>query len=105
MPSKGGAGPLSGLWMGTAVFSALGAKTFGGFVKSYLMYAVVLVAGLMVVAWVLSRLGLRMERFSVADIQCQPGETPTSSCGGERGCMKPSGNCYKLVSSGDAPPA
>ena len=100
MPAKGGSGPLAGLWMGTAVFSALNAKSFGGFVKSYLGYALVIIAVGVVLLWVIRKSGFMTEKFSVNEIQCQPGEQPTSNCYGEKGCTKPSGSCYKLLSSG-----
>ena len=93
--AKGGSGPISGLWLGTAVFSALKAKDFGGFVKSYVWYALLIALGLVVLVWLMKQFGV--ERFT--DIQCQPGETPTSDCYGERGCTRPSGNCYKLLSA------
>jgi hypothetical protein len=97
-PKKGG-GLFAGLWTGTAVFAAMKARNFTGFVKSYLMYGIILMIGLAVVVYVAQALGLRVERFSVGDIQCQPGETPTDDCNGERGCRKSSGNCYKLLTT------
>ena len=98
-PKKGG-NIVSGLWTGTAVFAAMKARSFGGFVKSYLWYGIILLLGIAVVVYVAQALGLvRIERFSVGDIQCQPGETPTDDCQGERGCKKPSGNCYKLLTT------
>lgn len=93
---------MAGLWMGTAVFSALKAKDFGGFVKSYVWYALLVLVGLVAVAWVLRKVGLLTEKFSVEDIQCQRGETP-GTCSGEKGCILPSGNCYKLLTTQTAP--
>ncbi len=93
---------MAGLWMGTAVFSALKAKDFGGFVKSYVWYALLILVVLVAAGWVLGKLGL-MERFSVDEIQCQRGETPTSNCYGEKGCQLPSGACYKLLNTATGP--
>jgi hypothetical protein len=94
---------MAGLWMGTAVFSALKAKDFGGFVKSYLLYALLIIVVLMGAAWVLRKSGLLTEKFSVDEIQCQRGETPTANCYGEKGCTKPSGACYKLLNTATGP--
>jgi hypothetical protein len=96
---------MAGLWTGTAVFAANKSRTFGGFLKTFLTYAVVLVVGIMVIRWALRMLGLQGREGMVADIQCQAGETATNDCYGERGCMKPSGNCYKLNSPSGGPPA
>ena len=105
MPKKGGSGIVEGLWAGTAVFAATKARNFQGFITSFVMYAVVLIVLIAVVGWVLSSLGiqLREKMMDVGTIQCQAGETPTDNCYGEKGCTKPSGNCYKLLSSGAAP--
>ena len=106
MAKKGGAGIVEGLWAGTAFFAASNARTFMGFVTSFLVYAVVLIVLLAAGAWVLSSVGFQWkEKFSVAQIQCQAGETPTDNCYGERGCTKPSGNCYKLLSTQDGAPS
>ncbi len=93
---------MAGLWMGTAVFSALKAKDFGGFVKSYVWYALLIVVTLMAAVWVLRKAGLLSERFTVEQIRCQRGETP-GACAGEKGCLLPSGGCYKLLNSATAP--
>ena len=91
---KGGSGIVEGLWAGTAVFAAVKARTFGSFLQSFLMYAVVLIVLIAAAGWVLKAVGIQWkEKFSVAEIQCQAGETPTDNCYGERGCTKPSGNC------------
>jgi hypothetical protein len=94
---------MAGLWMGTAVFSALKAKDFGGFVKSYVWYALLILVVLMAATWVLRKSGLFTEKFSVEEIQCQRGETPTDNCYGEKGCTKPSGACYKLLNTATGP--
>lgn len=100
MTKKVGGGIVEGLWTGTAVFAALKARTFTNFVTSFLMFAVILIVGMALLAWVLDAVGVRWrERFSVSQIQCQPGEQPTDNCYGEKGCTKPSGNCYKLLSA------
>lgn len=96
---------MAGLWMGTAVFSALKAKDFGGFVKSYVWYALLILVVLMAAAWVLRKSGLLRESFSVDEIKCQRGETPTNDCYGEKGCALPSGSCYKLLNAPTAPAA
>ena len=98
--TKGGAiGVVEGLWAGTAIFAATKAKTFAGFVTSFVLYAVVLMVVIAVVVWVLKALGIqiREKMTDVGAIQCQVGETETPDCYGERGCVKPSGNCYKLL--------
>ena len=103
---KGGSGIVEGLWAGTAFFAAIKARTFTGFIASFLMYAIVLIVFLAVAAWLLNTLGFQWkEKFTVAEIQCQAGETPTDNCYGEKGCTKPSGNCYKLLSTQDGAPS
>ena len=105
-PKKGGAGITEALWAGTAVFAATKAKTYTGFITSVVIYGIVLMIVLAASAWLLKTLGIRInEKFSVAEIKCQPGETPTNDCYGEEGCMKPSGNCYKLLSTQTGPSA
>jgi hypothetical protein len=106
-PKKGGSGIVEGLWAGTAVFAATKAKTFAGFITSFLVYAVVLMAVLAVGVMVLKALGIqwREKMTDIGAIQCQAGETETPDCYGERGCTKPSGNCYKLNSPSGGPPA
>lgn len=96
---KGGSlGVVEGLWAGTAFFAARKAKTYGDFLSSFLMYAVILVVLITVVVWLMKAVGLqwREKMTDIGAIQCQAGETETSDCYGERGCRKPSGNCYKL---------
>ena len=98
---KGGAiGVVEGLWAGTAIFAATKAKTYAGFITSFLVYAVVLMVFIAVAVWVLKSLGIqwREKMTDIGAIQCQAGETETADCYGERGCTKPSGNCYKLNS-------
>lgn len=104
--TKGGAGIVEGLWAGTAVFAATKARNFQGFITSFLMYSVVLIVLIAVAGWVLNALGIQWrEKFSVAEIQCQAGETPTDNCYGEKGCLKPSGACYKLLTPATSAPA
>ena len=98
-PKKGGAGIVEALWAGTAVFAATKAKTYSAFVTSVVIYGVILMAVLAAAAWLAKVVGIQWrEKFSVSQIQCQAGETPTNDCYGEQGCMMPSGNCYKLLS-------
>lgn len=105
-PKKGGAGITEALWAGTAIFAAVKARTYTGMITSVVLYSIVLMAVLAAGAWLLKLVGLQArERFSVAEIQCQPGESPTSDCYGEQGCTKPSGACYKLLSTQDGVPA
>jgi hypothetical protein len=107
MVKKGGSvGIVEALWAGTAVFAATKARSYSGFVTSVVVYGLILIVVLAAASWVMKTIGLRpLEKFSVAEIQCQAGETPTSDCGGEQGCVKPSGNCYKLLSTQTAEPA
>jgi hypothetical protein len=93
MAGKKGGGLIEGLWTGTAFFAASNAKTFSGFVGNFIVYALVLIVGFMVVAWVL-RLVTGREFFSVASIQCPSGSSP-GKCPGTNteGCVTPSGNC------------
>jgi hypothetical protein len=97
MALKKGGGLMAGLWTGTAVFAANKARTFTGFLTNFFGYSLVLIVGLFVVMWLLKILGIRGRESMTVDIQCQAGETPTNDCYGERGCMKSSGNCYKLL--------
>jgi hypothetical protein len=60
--AKGG-GLAEALWSGTAVYAAVNAKSYKGFLKSFAMYAVVLIVILVVIGLILQALGLRMERF------------------------------------------
>jgi hypothetical protein len=98
MPSKKGGGIVEGLWAGTGFFAAMNSRTYAGFLATFAVYAVALIAAMLVLGWVV-RMVTGMERFSVAEIQCQAGETPTDNCYGEKGCAKPSGACYKLLST------
>jgi len=104
---KGGAvGIVEALWAGTAVFAATKAKSYSGFITSVVIYGLVLIVVLAAASWVMKTIGLKpLEKFSVAEIQCQAGETPTSDCYGEQGCTKPSGACYKLLSTQNGAPA
>jgi hypothetical protein len=106
-PKKGGSGIVEGLWAGTAVFAATKARTFSGFLQSFVIYAIVLMVLIAVAAWVAKAVGLelREKMTDIGAIQCQAGETETADCYGEKGCMKPSGNCYKLNSPSGGPPA
>jgi hypothetical protein len=98
-PKKGGS-LMEGLWIGTGVFAASKSRTFADFLSKYALYAVVLLVVLAVLAWLAKAVGLqwREKMTDIGAIQCQPGETETPDCYGERGCTKPSGNCYKLNS-------
>jgi hypothetical protein len=105
---KGGSiGVVEGLWAGTAFFAATKAKTYTGFLTSFVVYAVVLMVVLAVGVWLMKTAGLqwREKMTDIGAIQCQAGETETGDCYGERGCMKPSGNCYKLNSPSGGPKA
>jgi hypothetical protein len=96
---KGGSGIVEALWAGTAVFAATKARTYTGFITSTVIYGIVLMIVLAVATWLMKAIGIQAkEKFTVDEIQCQQGETPTDDCYGEKGCLKPSGNCYKLLS-------
>ena len=101
MPSKKGGGLIEGLWTGTALFAAMNSRTYTGFLYSFLMYALFLVVAAMLLG-LLMKLVTGREFFTVEEIKCQPGETPTDNCYGEKGCTRPSGNCYKLLSTNAA---
>lgn len=101
---KGGAGVVEALWAGTAVFAATKAKSYSGFITSVVIYGVVLMIVLAAATWVMKSLGIQaLEKFTVEDIKCQAGETATPDCYGEKGCLKPSGACYKLLSTQQGP--
>ncbi len=68
MPEKGGkqngSGVFEGLWTGTAIFAALKARNFTGFLKSYAWYALILIVGLGVAFFIAKSLGLvSIEKF------------------------------------------
>jgi hypothetical protein len=101
---KGGAGIVEALWAGTAVFAATKAKSYTGFITSVVIYGLVLMVVLAAASWLMKSLGFQpLEKFSVAEIQCQAGESPTNDCYGEKGCTKPSGACYKLLNTSTGP--
>lgn len=89
-----GGGLMEGLWAGTAFFAASNAKTYTDFLGKFFMYSLVLIIGFMLIAWVL-RTVMGKEMFSVSQIQCPPGSSPTDKCPGTGtpGCLHPSGNC------------
>ena len=89
---------MAGLWAGTGFFAALNSTTYWSFLTKFAVYALFLILVMMLLGW-LVRVVTGREFFTVAQIGCQAGETPTDDCSGERGCTKPSGNCYKLLSS------
>lgn len=89
---------MAGLWAGTGFFAALNSTTYAGFLTKFALYAVFLIIVVMVLGWLVRTVTGR-EFFAVSEIGCQAGETPTNNCYGEKGCTKPSGNCYKLLSS------
>ena len=81
------------------MFAAVKAKSYSGLVTSIVIYGAILMVVLAAAAWVLKTVGLQArEKFTVDEIKCQAGETPTTDCYGEQGCVMPSGNCYKLLS-------
>jgi hypothetical protein len=95
MPGKKGGGFMEGLWAGTAFFAASHSKTFAGFIGKYMIYALVLVVGFMILGLIFQTLMGRNEKFSVSEIKCPKGSTPTEKCPGTTtpGCLHPSGNC------------
>ena len=61
------------------MFAATKSRTFSSFITSFILYAIVLMIFLAILSWVLKTIGLRpLEKFSVNEIQCQAGETPTN---------------------------
>jgi hypothetical protein len=106
-PKGGAVGIIEALWAGTAVFAATKAKTYTGFITSTVIYGVILMIVLAIGAWLMKAIGIQAkEKFTVDEIKCQAGETPTDNCYGEQGCVMPSGNCYKLLSrQNGSPPA
>jgi hypothetical protein len=92
--SKKGGGFVEALWSGTAVFAAVNSPTFLSFLSKFLMYSVVLIVGMVVIAWAFGAITGR-EMFSVGQIQCPRGSSPTEKCPGTGtpGCLHPSGNC------------
>lgn len=105
-PKKGGS-LIEGLWVGTGLFAASKARTFTDFLTKYAMYAVIVLVVIALLGWVAKAVGLQLREkmTDIGAIQCQPGETETPDCYGERGCTKPSGNCYKLNSPSGGPAA
>lgn len=99
--SKKGGSIMAGLWAGTGLFAALNSSTYVSFLTKFAVYALFLILVLMVLGWLIRAVTGR-EFFAVAEIGCQAGETPTDNCYGEKGCTKPSGNCYKLLSTATA---
>lgn len=91
MAGKKGGSIMAGLWTGTAFYAASHAKTFGGFISSFIMYALVIVVSIAVLMWVLAQIGLiPREKFSVAEIPCPQGSSAETR-NGERVCVTPTG--------------
>jgi hypothetical protein len=89
MPGKkGGAGIVEGLWTGTAVFAAVRSKTFGNFLTSFLVYAVVLILFIAAGTWVLKTLGFQMREkmTDIGALPCPPGQSEGMNSSGERVC-------------------
>lgn len=86
---------MEGLWAGTAVFAASNSTTFAGFLGKFMVYALVLVVIFMILGMLMQTFSGRKEKFSVSDIKCPQGSTPTERCPGTNtpGCIHPSGNC------------
>ena len=86
---------MEGLWAGTAVFAASNSATFAGFLGKYMVYALILVVIFMILGMLMQTFSGRKEKFSVSDIKCPQGSTPTEKCPGTNtpGCVHPSGNC------------
>jgi hypothetical protein len=99
MTKKGGS-IVEGLWVGTAFFAAKNARTFSGFLGTFLMYSVLLVIGFMAFAWVIGTVTGR-EMFTMTEIKCEKGSTRVDKCPGTEtpGCLLPSGNCTASLSS------
>lgn len=86
---------MEGLWAGTAVFAAANSTTYAGFLGKFMVYALVLVVAFMILGLILQTITGKKENFSVTDIKCPQGSTPTEKCPGTNtpGCVHPSGNC------------
>ncbi len=86
---------MEGLWAGTAVFAASNSTTFAGFLGKFMVYALVLVVIFMILGMLIQTFSGPKEKFSVSDIKCPQGSTPTERCPGTNtpGCVHPSGNC------------
>ena len=86
---------MEGLWAGTAVFAASNSATFAGFLGKFMVYSLVLVVIFMILGMLMQTFSGRKEKFSVSDIKCPQGSTPTEKCPGTNtpGCVHPSGNC------------
>jgi hypothetical protein len=95
MPSKKGGGFMEGLWAGTAVFAASNSTTYAGFIGKFLIYSLVLVVAFMIIGMIVQTFMGPKEKFSVSEIKCPEGSTPTEKCPGTNtpGCLHPSGNC------------
>lgn len=85
---KGGAGIIEGLWAGTAFFAATKARSFTGFVTSFLIYAVALIVLIAVGTWVLKMVGvqLREKMTDIGALPCPPGQSEGTNDAGERVC-------------------
>jgi hypothetical protein len=97
MPNKkGGAGIIEGLWTGTAVFAALKSRTFGNFLSSFLVYAVILILFIAAGTWVLKTLGIQMREkmTDIGALPCPPGQSEGTNEAGERVCRAASGATY-----------
>jgi hypothetical protein len=60
-----------------------------------MVYALVLVVIFMILGMLMQTFGGPKEKFSVSEIKCPKGSTPTEKCPGTNtpGCVHPSGNC------------
>lgn len=87
-PKKGGSGIIEGLWAGTAVFAATKARTFTGFLTSFLVYAVILIILIVTVTWALKSLGIQMREkmTDIGALPCPPGQSEGMNEAGERVC-------------------
>lgn len=93
MPAKkGGSGIVEGLWAGTAVFAAVKARTFAGFLQSFLMYAVILIVLIAAGVWVAKTVGLQLREkmTDIGALPCPPGQSEGTNEAGERVCRTPS---------------
>jgi hypothetical protein len=96
--SKKGGAFAEALWSGTAVFAALQSSTFFSFLSKFFLYSLVLIVGMVIVAFVFGGLTGR-EMFSVAEIRCPAGSSSVAKCPGTGtpGCLHPSGNCEASI--------
>jgi hypothetical protein len=95
---KGGAGVVEGLWAGTAFFAATKARSFTGFITSFVIYAVILMVVIAGATWLLKTLGLSMPKETFEGMTCPDGSAPRMENGAKVCGPSPAGNTTILPS-------